>query len=99
MDRVPDDFRKLIIEQTLYRGVPEDGETSAAERKHPPSGARRPMEGNQGQSLGDLLEQTLEQSAQKQEAQQREFNEARREMIESTDPSMVKELMDKMYRR
>ena len=98
-----DDFRREIINQTL-NGRPSDAlreekSHKAESSQVPPSDTVKTTDGSQGDSLGGLLESTLEARAEKDAAALREQREAREEIIEQTDPSMVHGIMDKLFKR
>jgi len=98
-----DEFRRQIIQQTIT-GRPSDA--LREEKSHrtestkvPSSDTVKTTDGNQGDSLGGLLETTLEERREKDEARLREQREAREEIIEQTDPTMVHGIMDKLFKR
>jgi len=105
-DRVPDDIRDAIIKKTLGTRLP--GGMPGADRKEvkeqrreasPSRGSQGIMDEIHGESLGGLLETTLEERREKDEARLREDREARAAIIETTDPSMVHGIMDSLLRR
>jgi hypothetical protein len=109
MDRVPDDVRNSIITKTLYgkdqqwaphEAVNESGTVPAQEPVQPQPNTTPKSRTTPQQSLKDILEDTLEGQAQREQERLGEKVKERQAIIEKTGGTgLVKDMMGMFFKK